>query len=111
MENKKSETSAASPLQKFVRAVVCNILGHFMRFDTDNAAGPSTCKLCGHKEPGIKWERGPSTELFSDKMKNLNTGKIWIKANEKEARKLRKRFIPTTMMDKFDEPDNFPKRP
>ena len=35
------------------------------------------------------------------------TQTLWICANEKEARKLRKQFIPPTMMDKFDEPDNF----
>jgi len=81
-KDKKSKTPLnQSAFQRLVRAVWCDIFSHPMRFDSSNAAGPSTCILCGYKEPGIKWERGPSTELFSEelfsaKMKNLNTGKI-----------------------------------
>ena len=36
---------------------LCTILGHKMFFDTDNVAGPSTCKRCGHNENCIDWER------------------------------------------------------
>lgn len=92
-EDKKLKTPLnQSAFQRFVRAVVCNIFGHFMFFDTDSAAGPSTCKLCGHKEPGIKWERGPSTELFSDAMKNLDTGKIGREAIIRDSRSRRKTY-------------------
>jgi len=36
---------------------LCRFFGHRLFFDSANAAGPSTCKRCGHKEPGITWDR------------------------------------------------------
>lgn len=40
-------------------SILCKIFGHKMRLDSSNAAGPSTCKRCGHKEPGITWPKPP----------------------------------------------------
>lgn len=39
--------------------ILCKVFGHKMRFDSDNVAGPSTCKRkeCLYKETGIKWPR------------------------------------------------------
>jgi len=36
---------------------LCKVFGHWMVSDSDNIAGPSTCRICGHKEKGIIWER------------------------------------------------------
>ncbi len=36
---------------------VCKIFGHFMCSDTNNVAGPSSCKLCTHKEKAIEWPK------------------------------------------------------
>lgn len=44
-------------IRQWATTIVCNTFNHFMCFDTSNVAGASTCKLCGHKEPGIKWPR------------------------------------------------------
>lgn len=86
------KTANSGRLQRLVRAVWCDIFSHPMRFDTSNAAGPSTCRLCGHKESGIKWERGPSTELFSDAMKNLDTNKMMRETVIKDSKSRRKTY-------------------
>jgi len=39
--------------------ILCRIFVHKMFFDTSNAAGPSHCSRCSHKEEGIKWPRSP----------------------------------------------------
>jgi len=36
---------------------LCKVFGHSMFFDTENAAGSSICKRCGHKKPAIEWDR------------------------------------------------------
>ena len=38
-------------------SVLCNFFGHNLYFDRANVAGPSTCKRCEYKEPGIEWPR------------------------------------------------------
>ncbi len=92
-EDQKTKTPLSqSAFQRFVRAVWCDIFSHPMRFNSSNAAGPSTCILCGHKEPGIKWERGPSTELFSEAMKNLDTGKLGREAIIRDSKSRRKTY-------------------
>lgn len=45
-----------------MKKFLCKIFGHRMKFDTCNVAGTSTCKWCGHKEPGIVWPRWKEKE-------------------------------------------------
>ena len=45
--------------QIMARVWWCNIFDHLMFSDTDDVAGPSTCKLCGHKEDGLEGYRPP----------------------------------------------------
>lgn len=38
-----------------IKNLICKIFGHSMYFDSTDICGPSTCKICGHKESGIEW--------------------------------------------------------
>lgn len=55
----ESTNAVANQFDALVRfaAYLCRAFGHRMFFDTDNAAGSSTCKRCGHKKPAIEWDR------------------------------------------------------
>lgn len=44
------------PMDLWALAVIFG-RGHNMVLDSSDAAGPSTCKKCGHKEPGVEWPR------------------------------------------------------
>lgn len=57
-----------------MKKFLCKIFGHYMIFDSCNVAGPSTCKWCGHKKPGIVWPRCKTEDIILDAMTRFLEG-------------------------------------
>jgi len=52
--------------------ILCKLFGHKMFFDTTDCTGPSTCKRCGHTEPGVIWTHPPMPPVKEAKKENNN---------------------------------------
>lgn len=79
----------------------CNTFGHILYLDTgDDIAGSSTCKLCGHVEPAITWLRTDTSRETTKQHEEDCICEECYKNWEEEARKIRKRLIPSE--DKMD---------
>jgi|GEM_PF-4040485 len=47
--------------------MICRLFGHWMFFDTGDVFGPSTCKICKHKEPGSTFAWPPAPAIKQSK--------------------------------------------
>jgi hypothetical protein len=68
--------------------LLCRIFGHRMFFDGAGLAGvggPSTCKRCGHKDPGIDWPRSyPQMPAVKTPTPSAVEGELLIKSAWRE---------------------------
>lgn len=61
-------------MDKFIRKLICNIFGHLMYFDSHDVCGPSTCKICKHKEPAMEWPSIPMPKCKEPKKECQHCG-------------------------------------